>query len=364
MLWKIAISLFSLPLCVGVPTDPKAWQQLSTSAGHGTSNALEQHYVHEGTTLLGLMSVEDAQCLEMYLSPFSVKDLHDENVGGWESLNNGQVKLEALQSAIPELGDLAGVQGFNSPDLKVDWADEELWIDETLSLVLPHGTAVYRNLMSGANKFIISMLSDSSKIAIPDRLAQDVQKETTTRRWSDVTFFQHGELMDFGDFGKPDKDFLKVSPEGTIPAHKKGAPTWFLQHDIEEADDLSRMLSSCLATYHQWKLTTWPGLTFPIGSSCHMALLGTETSTELAMILVRYRTTIGRGLLSSVTAFEDRAGKINLLWWAAYNDATVEKIWPAIAEENEKADDAARNADTPVNAFPYPLNPAHRQNRH
>ncbi|KAF2212892.1 hypothetical protein CERZMDRAFT_84494 [Cercospora zeae-maydis SCOH1-5] len=160
--------------------------------------------------------------------------------------------------------------------------------------------------MSGSSKFIVSLLPESAVIANPNRDGED---ETKLTRWSDVTFLQYGYLMTTGELGVKTPNFLKEAPEGTVPTHKKGAPTWFLQHDIEVIDELTDVVEFCLGTYHNWKLTSWPGVTFPTGSYCYDALLGTDSGSGVAMFFIRNRMTLGRGILGSVTVFEDKAGK-------------------------------------------------------
>ncbi|GIZ49149.1 hypothetical protein CKM354_001218500 [Cercospora kikuchii] len=374
MLWQVATSLVFVQVGQGAPTDlkrsntggPSQGRQQPNAAPAGNTDthnpfALMDHYRLQGVSMMNIMGQEDARQLDLYRSPFKVEDFCDLSHGIWESLNRGQDALVVLQKAIPELEGLVGVKGFESPESRVRWSDEELWIDEARALNPSPDELEYRNLLSGPNKMIISLLRESSVIADADR---DAQYETKLGRWSDVTFLSYGLLVTAGEGGERNKDFLNEAPEGYMPVQKKLAPTWFLQHDIEVLDELADVVEFCLGTYHKWKLASWPGVTFPIGSFCYLALLGTETGSELAMFFVRHRMAIGRAMFGSVTVFKDKSGKTNLLWWAAYDDAIVERLALVMNVKNSQGNDAARRLATPADAFPYPLAPVRAPGNH
>ncbi|PPJ59871.1 hypothetical protein CBER1_04947 [Cercospora berteroae] len=374
MFWRVATSLFFLPVGHGAPTDSKRSNTGGSSQGGQQPNvapagntdthnpsALMNHYRLQGMSMMNIMGQEDARQLDLYHSPFKAEDFCDPNHGIWQSLHRDPDKLLGLQKAIPELEGLVGVKGFESPEPGVRWSDEELWVDEARALNPSPDELEYRNLLSGPNKMIISLLRESAVIADADR---DAQYETKLGRWSDVTFLSYGLLVTAGEGGEMNKDFLNEAPEGYTPVHKRLAPIWFLQHEIEVLDELDDVVHFCLGTYHKWKLASWPGVTFPIGSFCYLALLGTETGSELAMFFVRHRMAIGRAIFGSVTVFKDKSGKTNLLWWAAYDDTMVERLALEMNVKNSQGNDAARRLANPADAFPYPLTPVRAPGNH
>ncbi|KAF2212891.1 hypothetical protein CERZMDRAFT_97386 [Cercospora zeae-maydis SCOH1-5] len=87
MHFKIAISLFLLPLCNGVPAESKGFDvgvALQSGQTPKVAPAMDtnkrnppariEHYRTQGTSMLGLMREDDAQKLDAYRNTFKVKD--------------------------------------------------------------------------------------------------------------------------------------------------------------------------------------------------------------------------------------------------------------------------------------------------
>lgn len=119
-------------------------------------------------------------------------------------------------------------------------------------------------------------------------------------------------------------------------------PTWFLLKDVYGPRDTLAVITRCLR-YHGWTdphMPLWQDrMTFPIGSACYDAILGTQNSAGLAWFLIEHKFKYDITTLASVTIcsdphvnvgsgdhppvhmpdFNDELGATempNLLWWA------------------------------------------------
>lgn len=118
--------------------------------------------------------------------------------------------------------------------------------------------------------------------------------------WSDIGFIEFSRLGHFG-FTSPE-DFAEADPP------RRGAfrrpPKWILVPLVWGPNPTLTVISHCLISYGLTSIPTWENrVTFPIGSFCFEAILGTQHGTSLAWFLINHKYRFGKATLLSVTIF-------------------------------------------------------------
>ncbi|USW57807.1 hypothetical protein Slin15195_G111260 [Septoria linicola] len=308
---------------------------------------LASYYECQGRALLNLMLQQDSSKLDIFESLFGPNDIRR----GWIPTEKKEKAITDLSRSHPGLEGLDGVEGFNKAEFGVTFDEPVEWMHEVMDS--PRVKKAYRNILSGEHRFIVSVISKSTKLAVPAEEAGSARQEHTIKRWSDVTFLQYARCWVSGEFGPVMNEFIGPATPGV----EKPVPNWILLQDFEKkAKDLVAMSGYCLQIIYKQRLGAWPGITFPAGSLCYYYLLGTDTSTEVANFYIRYRKIIGPAALGSVTVFLDRDGKMNLLWWATNNAQDLQRL-RGVVQQNSASDRAALAARKWTPNWPFPMKP-------
>lgn len=161
-------------------------------------------------------------------------------------------------------------------------------------------------------------------------------------------------------------------------------PKWFLIQKTAGPPETLSVITSCLRRYgwglndlpewanrvwaleksiSHWTLADKVQVTFPIGTDCYNAILGTPNSVAAAMFLITHRNRLLPRVLASVTVYGSGMHNPNgfeypnLLWFAGHLDRCV--LEPKSDNERWQRNNPGDNDVTkfPHRLRPLPLNP-------
>ncbi|KAF2168947.1 hypothetical protein M409DRAFT_20961 [Zasmidium cellare ATCC 36951] len=147
-------------------------------------------------------------------------------------------------------------------------------------------------------------------------------------------------------------------------------PRWIVINEVDEVPETLEVVKWCLSLRLPPGFNAYPRWvdrqTFPIGSHCHAALLGTANSYGLAMYYLTHKFRFRNWVLASVTIFSNgdvgRNGETpTLIWWVerggnyGHSDARVRSV----RDRNKQADmdwNARPDDNNPgVLEYPWPM---------
>ncbi|KAF7188107.1 hypothetical protein HII31_10581 [Pseudocercospora fuligena] len=320
-------------------------------------------HLAQGTTLSGLFFISKDEVDRTYLNKDKQKQFVLADLVGPESSWAMQCQNVPTSDSMKQIaGYLDGARGAKGLAMKnwqfepvtFDMRGESRWKDTTFSQSRKYTQAgkarkptwaSYRSITSYTDKvFILMDFQSPEDVNTGGDEEEDLAIEDLPplHRLSDIAYLDYAR-----GFQYPDKE----SPNSE---HSSTPSSWFLLKNVggneETADrqqDLS-VISWCLSL-HNLQLQPWPGTTFPIGSKCFKAILGTYPSYEIAGFLIEHKYRFPEAALASVTVFSEDDG-VSLLWFGGKLDLRALKFAGKVNEGYEKVNVGKLE-------FPYPLIP-------
>ncbi|KAF2168946.1 hypothetical protein M409DRAFT_52930 [Zasmidium cellare ATCC 36951] len=146
---------------------------------------------------------------------------------------------------------------------------------------------------------------------------------------------------------------------------KLDPPKWVLINQVQGPSDTLGIVSRCLRRYG-WatqQLPTWEDrITFPIGTYCYSAILGTPNSNGIAMFLITHKFRLKTSTIASVTVYgsgsrNGEGQEVPSLLWYISKERSVRRFRnenEAYQENNPEDNDIT---EVPHRLQPQPVDP-------
>lgn len=277
--------------------------------------------------MLGTQAEVVLQGIPNAVSKFALNDALGQKSGWKRTTEDTGVDPTTHAPYLIGLDNVEGFQTVNKITMKQAWVHSTFTQEKRYTRMINGAPrwqqptfAVHEQISSGAPAagVIIILNALDPKFMVGVRTGQTLPDEVLPEvgSWSDVGYLEYGRIAHFPTF-KPDEAL-----QGR-PALGRSAPRWFIMPAVWGPLSSLSVVSHCLFGSGLLALPTWENrVTYPIGSFCFEAILGTPHGTPLASFLITHKYRLGDVALGSVTIYG--SGVIGLdgyelpsmLWWA------------------------------------------------